>query len=122
MKAMGRILLYTMVIGSSGIAAESEPTFTGSTIADSGLKKDALRTMAMIVHGKLKCDSMDSVDTQSLPIGAQPTVWLPPGAGPATYERWVVTACSKKQPFIVVFWPAKEGGMMFRIQPEQADS
>ena len=59
----------------------------------------------------------------ALPLGVKPHVWLPPGAGPATYERWIVTACSHKQPFLVVFWPAKEGRMMFQVKAEKvADS
>ena len=123
MDVIARLLVCLFLISVPTLASSGEPRFTGTTIADATLKRDALRTIGMIVHAKFKCDALDLVETESVPADAQPHVWLPPGAGPAKYERWMVTACSHKQPFSVVFWPAKEGGMMFQVQAEKvADS
>jgi hypothetical protein len=100
--------------------AEDVPPFEGQTIADSVLKEDALKVITLIVHATLKCSAIDRVDIQQLGPGARhPHVALPNGAGPATYERWTVSACSKKQPFLMTFYPAKGGGMMFAAKPEK---
>ena len=124
MDVIARLLVCLFLISVPTLASPAdEPRFTGNTIADATLKRDALRMIGMIVHGKFKCDALDLIEAEGIPADAQPHVWLPPGAGPATYERWIVTACSHKQPFLVVFWPAKEGGMMFQVKAEKvADS
>jgi len=124
MDVIARLLVCLFLISVPALASPAdEPRFTGNTIADATLKRDALRMIGMIVHGKFKCDALDLIEAEGIPADAQPHVWLPPGAGPATYERWIVTACSHKQPFLVVFWPAKEGGMMFQVKAEKvADS
>ncbi len=124
MDVIARLLVCLFLISVPTLASPAdEPRFTGNTIADATLKRDALRMIGMIVHGKFKCDALDLIEAEGIPADAQPHAWLPPGAGPATYERWIVTACSHKQPFLVVFWPAKEGGMMFQVKAEKvADS
>jgi hypothetical protein len=124
MNVIARILCVAVLFGVPGLAQPgNEPRFTGNTIADATLRRDALRNIGMIVRARLKCDSIDLVNTQAIPDDARPKVWLPPDAGPATYERWTITACSHDQPFLVVFYPAKDGGMMFMVSVEKvADS
>jgi hypothetical protein len=107
--------LFGLTVAATAVA---EPRFTGTTIVDATLKRDVLHNIGMILHAKFKCDSLEIIDTQGLPA-AHPEVWLPPGAGPATYERWTVTACSHVQPFLVVSWAAKEGGTMFQVKAEK---
>ena len=124
MEAIARILVCLSLAGAPAIAGPTaDVRFTGNTIADATLKRDALGTIGMIVHAKFKCDVLDLIEAERVPADAQPHVWLPPGAGPATYEGWMVSACSHRQPFSVVFWPAKEGGNMFQVKAENvADS
>lgn len=97
--------------------ADELPPFEGQTIADAVLKHDALNVITLIVHAKLNCTVIDRVEAQ--PAVRHRHVALREAAGPATYERWTVSACSKKQPFSVTFYPAKGGGMMFQVQPEK---
>jgi hypothetical protein len=98
-------------------AADELPPFEGQTIADAVLKRDALKVITLIIHAKLSCTVIDRVKAE--PAVRHRHVALPGAAGPATYERWTVSACSKEQPFSVTFYPAKDGGMMFRVQPEK---
>jgi hypothetical protein len=107
---------------SSIARSGGEPVFMGHTVADATVQRDALAIIRMLIQAKIKCSTLDLIESEGLAADAHPNVSLPSGAGPATYERWIVTACSRKQPFVVVFWPAKEGGTMFRVQPEAADS
>jgi len=123
MGVVARFLVCVLISVSAVASAGDDPRFTGNTIADATLRRDAVRRIGMIVHAKFKCDALDLIEAEGVSAETQPHVWLPPGAGPATYERWMVTACSHKQPFLVIFWPAKEGGMMFQVKAEKvADS
>jgi hypothetical protein len=98
--------------------ADELPPFEGQTIADAVLKGDALKVITMIAHAKLNCSVIDRVKTE--PAVRHRHGSLPGAAGPATYERWTINACSKEQPFSVTFYPAKDGGMMFQVQAEKA--
>jgi hypothetical protein len=118
MRALARIGLGMLVAMASVLAfADELPPFEGQTIADAVLKRDALSVIALIIHSKLDCTVIDRVESE--PVLRHPHVALPEAAGRATYERWTVSACSKKQPFSMIFYPAKGGGMMFQVKPEK---
>ena len=118
-----RVLLLVALTTTSAIAQE-QVRFTGTTSADEQLIHDAFQNIALYVRDSLKCDRIEQVAAEVLPDGTvKRDAAQPEGTGPATYEMWTVSFCGKKQPFLVVFWEAKEGGTMYRIQlrPE-ADS
>ena len=97
--------------------AEDQVRFTGSTTADEKLINDVFQSIAHYVLERLKCQNIELIEADVLPDGAvKRDASLPEGTGPATYEQWTVTYCGKKLPFLVVFWDAKEGGTMYRVQ------
>jgi len=116
MRAFARLGLPILLTVAPGLARADElPPFEGQTIADPVLKRDVLAIVTPIVHAKLGCSAIDRVEAQ--PAVRHPHVALPEAAGPATYEQWTVSACSKKQPFVITLYPAKGGGMMFQVRP-----
>jgi len=106
----GALVLTTAV-------AQEQVRFTGNTSADETLIHDAFQNIAFYVRESLKCPSIELVEAEVLPEGAvKRDATQAEGTAPAIYERWTVTFCGRKQPFLVVFWDAKEGGTMYRIQ------
>ena len=114
------IHLLTAMAGSltlATVAAQEQVHFTGDTTADGQLIHDAFQNIALYVHESLKCPNIDLVEAEVLPDGAvKRDAAQPEGTGPAIFERWTVTFCGKKRPFMVVFWPSKEGGTMYRVE------
>ena len=114
------IRLLTAIAGCAVLTAASaqeQVRFTGNTSADANLIHDAFQNVALYIRESLKCPNIELVESEVLPEGAikrDPT--QPEGTGPATFERWTVTFCGKKRPFLIVFWPAKEGGTMYRVE------
>ena len=101
----------------TSVLAQEQVRFTGTTSADKQLIHDAFQNIALYVHDSLKCNTIEQVAAEVLPDGTvKRDAAQPEGTGPATYERWTVTYCGKKQSFLVVFWEAKERGTMYRIQ------
>ena len=111
------VAAVTSTLVLSTAVAQEQVKFTGNTTADEKLIHDAFQDIAVYMRESLKCASIDLVETKVLPDGAvKRDASQPEGTGPATYEQWTVTSCGKKHPFMVVFWSAKEGGTMYRIQ------
>ena len=108
---MGAVLAMPMSF------AQEQIHFTGQTTADAQLIKDALGSIADYLKDNANCPSVGDVESEILPedtVKRDPG--QPEGTSPATYELWTATSCGKQQSFLVVFWAAKEGGTMFRIQ------
>src|SRR5689334_2827885 len=108
---MGSILAMPMA------HAQEQIHFTGQTTADALLIHDALGSIAGYLKENANCPSVGDVQSEILPedsVKRDPK--QPEGTSPATYELWTSTSCGKQQAFLVVFWAAKEGGTMFRIQ------
>jgi hypothetical protein len=91
--------------------------FTGNTTAGNTLIADTLRRVVAIGEAKFKCPTPDKAEAEVLP-----KTYRPPGGphaeanAPAVYERWTVTFCGSSRAFLIAFWPAANGGMMFRVQ------
>lgn len=93
--------------------AQQQVEFTGQTTADMTLLRDAFENVKLVALGKFDCSSVDRVVSEVLPRSYEP-----PGEKKqegATYERWTARFCGKDVPFLLTFWPAKEGGMMFSV-------
>lgn len=104
-----------LAVGAS--LAQDQVRFTGNTTADEELVHDAFQNIALYVRESLKCPSIELVEAEVLPSGSvKRDTSQAEGSAPATYEQWTVSFCGKKQPFLVVFWSAKEGGTMYRVQ------
>ena len=114
------VRLLTAIAGSmvfSATPAQEQVRFTGNTSADATLIHDAFQYVALYVRESLKCPNIELVESEVLPDGAiKRDPARPEGTGPATFERWTVTFCGKKRPFLIVFWPSKEGGTMYRVE------
>lgn len=123
MRAFARCLaMLTGILVLTTAVAQEQVRFTGSTTADEKLINDAFQRIAHYVLESLKCQNIELIEADVLPDDAvKRDASQPEGTGPATYEQWTVTYCGKKQPFLVVFWDAKEGGTMFRIQLRPKD-
>lgn len=107
----------TCTLMLTAAVAQEQVRFTGSTSANEKLIHDAFQHILLYVRASLKCQNIDLVEAEVLPDGAvKRDATQPEGTGPAIYERWTVTFCGKKQPFLIAFWDAKEGGTMYRIQ------
>jgi len=99
------------------VDAQEQVRFTGHSSADTQLITDAFQNIAQYIHESLECPTIEGVEAEVLPEGSikrDPSE--PEGDAPAVYEQWTVSFCGKKQPFLVVFWEAKEGGTMYRAQ------
>jgi hypothetical protein len=108
-------LTSTLVLTTA--IAQEQVRFTGNSSADEKLIHDAFQNIVLYVKESLKCSSIQSVEAKVLPDGAvKRDATQPEGTNPAIYEQWTVSFCGKKQPFLVVFWDAKEGGTMYRVQ------
>jgi hypothetical protein len=91
--------------------------FTGNTTAGNTLIVDALRQVVTIGEAKFNCPTPDKAEAEILPEG-----FVPPrgphaeGNAPTVYERWNVTFCGSTRSFLIAFWPATDGGVVFRVQ------
>ena len=121
MSATARLGL-SILLGCAPILGYSDalPPFRGQTIADSLLKRNVLEVISVVVKAKLQCSIIGEVRTQKVGASDLPLpLPLPEGAGPATYERWTIIACSKTQPFIVTFYYGEDGGLKFVTMTEK---
>jgi hypothetical protein len=91
--------------------------FTGNTTAGNTLVGDTLRQVVAIGEAKFKCPTPEKAEAEVLPEGYRPPGG-PHAEGKAStvYERWTVTFCGSSRAFLIAFWPATDGGMMFRVQ------
>lgn len=111
-----------MFSATSTVSAQAQVRFTGETTAEEALIDDVMQQLVSYIHNNLKCENVELVEAKVLPadsIKRNPTD--PEGKNPATYERWDATYCGTSKSFLVVFWPSKEGGTMFRIQLRPAE-
>ena len=105
------------LLGVSTSLGQEQVRFTGQTSADEQLIHDAFQDIARYIRESLSCPSIEQVVAEVLPEGAvkhDPT--QAEGTSAATYEQWTVSYCGRSRPFLVVFWAAKDGGTMYRIQ------
>jgi hypothetical protein len=111
-----RTLVLATALALSLPAFAQQVRFTGETTANETLLVDTLRTVALLGPGQFSCPTVEAVDAQVLPESfSPPGNDNPEGTNPTIYERWDATFCGKAVPLLVAFWPAEQGGMMFRV-------
>lgn len=113
-----RLLIAMLLIAAPGRFALADPVhFTGETTADTTLITDALRVLQRLAQDRLQCATLGAVRSEILPPRYVPPGGPgPEGAARTVYERWTASLCGKEVPFLLGFWPAAEGGTMFRVQ------
>lgn len=120
-----RALVLTAALSLSQPAFAQQVRFTGETTANETLLVDTLRTVALLGPGRFSCPTVEAVEAQVLPESfSPPGNDNPEGTNPTTYERWDANFCGKIVPLLIAFWPAEQGGMMFRVGlpfPEATD-
>jgi len=111
-----RTLVLTAALALSLPAYAQQVSFSGDTTATVELLVDTLRTVALLGPGQFDCPTVEAVEAQVLPQSfSPPGNDNPEGSSPTTYERWDATFCGKGVPLLIAFWPAADGGMMFRV-------
>ena len=123
---MGHAIL-SAALAASVLAAPAhadQVRFTGQTTADDLLVRDTVQYILKFGYAAWNCPTLEAVEAVILPSSYKPTgAATRPEAGRGTYESWNATLCGKKVRFLVTFWPANQGGMMFTIghpYPEDA--
>ena len=113
-QAIAGVLVAAAMLAGSANAAQVR--MVGTTTADARLSEDVMRHVMLIANGLLHCSTVTLIEPELLPPSFKPS------GGPhaecsaeTTYERWNVTLCGKKVPFLVAFWSASVGGTMFRV-------
>jgi hypothetical protein len=100
----------------SSVAYADTFRFTGATTVDMTVAKGALKNIQLIGLGTLGCGTIGAVEAEVLPPSYSPrNTDNYAGSAKETYERWTVTLCGKATPFLLGFWPASDGGMMFHV-------
>jgi len=111
-----RILVLAVMLALSLPALAQQVRFTGDTTADETLLVDTLRAVALLGPAQFNCPTVEAVDARVLPESfSPPGNDNPEGDNPTIYERWDATYCEKVVPLLIAFWPASQGGMMFRV-------
>jgi hypothetical protein len=109
-------LIAVAALAASPLAHADQVRFTGQTTADQTLLVDTLNTVARLAPAKFQCPTVEAVEAQIMPKSfAPPGKDNPEGTAPTTYERWDATFCGKVVPLLIAYWPAADGGMMFRV-------
>ena len=119
-------LIVAAAIAVSVPAHADQVRFTGQTTADQKLLIDTLNTVARLGPARFDCATVEAVQAQVLPKEfVPPGNDKPEGSAPTTYERWDATFCGKVVPLLIAYWPAADGGVMFRVGlpfPESASA
>lgn len=87
---------------------------SGETAVDDVLARDIMRTIRLVAESRENCATISSVETAVLG-GYRPSDARYRVADEATYERWAVSLCGRTVPFLISYWPAPQGGMMFNV-------
>ncbi|GAB3361456.1 hypothetical protein GCM10027430_35410 [Lysobacter tyrosinilyticus] len=110
------MFILATALAASLPASADQVRFTGKTTADQTLLVDTLNTVARLGPARFNCPTVEAIQVQVLPESfTPPGKNNPEGSNPTTYERWDATFCGKVVPLLIAFWPATEGGMMFRV-------
>ncbi len=110
-----QLIAASALLVSLPVAAD-QVRFTGQTTANQTLLVDTLNAVARLGPARFECPTVEAVEAQVLPKSfAPPGKDNPEGSSPATYERWNARFCGKVVPLLIAYWPAADGGMMFRV-------
>lgn len=117
-------LLAALAVVMADAAQAETFRFTGTTTADTVVVRDALQHVQLMGEGITNCRVIGGVEADLMPRGFKPAGLTPNIDGaPEVYERWIVSLCGKRLPLLLTFWPARQGGTMFRVtHPFPADA
>lgn len=117
-------MLAAMAALMGDVAAAETFRFSGTTTVDMTTARDALKQIQLVGLGKLNCGVISEVEAEVLPANYKPAETENYAAGSKEiYERWTVSLCGQRVPFLLGFWPAKQGGTMFHVRhPFPADA
>jgi len=121
---ISKYILIAIVISLAGcnasnpkknnVASNNEVTYSGKSHASSRLKKDALKTIKVVVGAK-GCNKIDHINSKIFHYepsnGKKGHVW--------GKEGWLVTGCSKPYPFYLTFTEDGKGGTFFSIKTKK---
>ncbi len=109
------LVVFAVAVSPSAYAEQVH--FTGNTTVDVTVIKDVLKQIQLVGLAELNCGVVDSVEAEVLPPSyVAPATDNSAAPSKEIYEKWTVTMCGKMSPFLVGFWPALEGGTMFRVR------
>lgn len=111
--------------------AFAEPIFTGTTVADSVLRADVLKSVSSLFQKQYHCPIQKiHVDHSYTKMGENPSVcennnqqkWHP-ACIQSVAEVWSIRGCQQSEYMLVTFYPDKKGETDFRIsyEPTQKD-
>ncbi|HTK86050.1 MAG TPA: hypothetical protein VL625_13280 [Patescibacteria group bacterium] len=89
--------------------------FKGKTTADAALVNSVFSNIMSISVKRLKCGSATQVTQEILPATYKPGGETFDNLTTTTFEKWTPTLCGREISFLVGFWPAADGGTMFRV-------
>jgi hypothetical protein len=117
-------LAFAATLSVSAAPAMAEQLrFTGQTTANLQLIKDTLRQIQLIGQSQNGCGVISAVEATVHPKDFQPAKAYRVGKGQVIYETWSTAMCGSEVKFLISFWPAPEGGMMFAVgYPYPADA
>ena len=83
------------------------------------MRRDALQAISVEVRAVMNCADISLVSSERLPVDtALPDMSIPGDVRPIAFERWTVTACSRKLTFLMAYWPSEAGTMLWRQSRE----
>ncbi len=118
------LLLAAFSAGVAGVTRAETFRFTGTTTVDMAVAKDALKQVQLVGLGKFDCGVIEGVEAEILPDNYRPDMnhEFVQGAK-EVHERWIVSLCGRREPFLIGFWAAPQGGTMFHVaHPFPADA
>lgn len=88
--------------------------FQGQSLASQSLKQDTAAHLVRMAKYKTKCNTHDSIETQTLAVN-------PPGTGGSSAaqkygsvdERWTINLCGQSVQYNVIYVPDGQGGTYF---------
>lgn len=111
--AVVALVISSTVCATPAIAEQLR--FTGHTAANLVLIKDTLRQIQLVGQELHNCGVVSAVEATVLPKDFQPSEAYRVGKGSVSYETWSTTMCGNEIKFLISFWQAPNGGMMFAV-------
>lgn len=111
--AVVALFISSALCATSAIAEQLR--FTGQTTANVVLIKDTLRQIQLVGQAQTNCGVISAVEASILPKNYQPSKAYRVGTWSVIYETWSTMMCGNEIKFLISFWPAPDGGMMFAV-------
>lgn len=89
--------------------------FTGKTNANPATVNNVVGNIMRVSADRLHCRQATQIMQEILPARYKPMGETFDDPARTTFEKWTATLCGRETPFLVGFWPAADGGTMFRV-------